>query len=54
VATGPAIDFRSRVAPGHRSRIGLIILYVHDVSDIFIDTVKLANYMKLTGRRVAA
>jgi len=32
-------------------RIGLLVLYVHDVSDVFIDTLKMANYLKLDGAR---
>ena len=32
-------------------RIGLLVLYVHDVSDIFVDVLKLCNYLKLEGAR---
>jgi hypothetical protein len=32
-------------------RIGLIVLYVHDVSDILVDTLKMVNYLKLEGPR---
>jgi len=32
-------------------RIGLIIVYVHDISDIFVDVLKLVNYLKLEGPR---
>merc|ERR1711968_76006 len=30
-------------------RIGILVMYVHDFSDIFIDIMKLANYAKLQG-----
>ena len=30
-------------------RIGLVVLAVHDSSDIFLDVLKLANYLKLEG-----
>lgn len=30
-------------------RIGLLVLYVHDISDIFIDLLKLANLTNLSG-----
>lgn len=32
-------------------RGGLLVLYIHDASDIFVDTLKLTNYLKLEGRR---
>ena len=32
-------------------RIGLLVRYVHDVSDIFVDALKMANFLKLEGRR---
>ena len=32
-------------------RIGLLVLYVHDVSDVFVDLLKLSNYLKLEGPR---
>jgi hypothetical protein len=32
-------------------RIGLIVLYVHDVSDILVDLLKMLNYLKLEGPR---
>ena len=32
-------------------RIGILVMYVHDVSDIFVDVMKMANYLKLEGRR---
>jgi hypothetical protein len=31
-------------------RIGLLVMYVHDVSDIFVDLLKMVNYLKLEGR----
>lgn len=31
-------------------RVGLLVLYVHDVSDIFVDLLKMANYLKVEGR----
>lgn len=30
-------------------RIGLLVLYVHDISDIFIDLLKLANLVNFSG-----
>lgn len=30
-------------------RIGILVLWVHDVSDIFIDLLKMTNYLKLDG-----
>lgn len=30
-------------------RIGLLVLFIHDVSDIFVDLLKLVNYLKLEG-----
>ncbi len=32
-------------------RIGLLVVYVHDVSDIAVDLLKMVNYMKLEGKR---
>jgi hypothetical protein len=32
-------------------RVGVLVLYVHDVSDIFLDMLKLINYLKLEGAR---
>ena len=32
-------------------RIGLLVMYVHDVSDIFVDLLKMVNYLKLEGRQ---
>ena len=32
-------------------RIGLLVLYVHDISDIFVDTLKMVNYLKVDGKR---
>jgi hypothetical protein len=32
-------------------RVGLLVLYVHDVSDIFVDLLKMTNYLKLEGAR---
>ena len=32
-------------------RVGLIVLWVHDVSDILVDILKLVNYLKLEDRR---
>ena len=34
-------------------RIGTV-LYLHDLSDIMVDLLKLTNYMKLEGRRAAS
>lgn len=36
---------------GGSMRVGLIVLYVHDVSDIFVDLLKMVNYTKLEGKR---
>jgi hypothetical protein len=33
-------------------RIGILVLYVHDVSDITVDLLKLTNYLKLEGPSV--
>ena len=30
-------------------RIGTVVLYLHDLSDIMVDLLKLTNYMKLEG-----
>ena len=30
-------------------RVGLLVLYVHDVSDIFVDLLKMVNYIKMEG-----
>jgi hypothetical protein len=30
-------------------RIGLLVLWIHDVSDIFVDTLKMVNYLKMEG-----
>jgi hypothetical protein len=30
-------------------RVGLLILCVHDVSDVFLDVMKMANYLKVEG-----
>jgi hypothetical protein len=38
------------VAP-NLMRIGVLVLYVHDASDVFVDLLKLANYTKLSGMR---
>lgn len=32
-------------------RIGLLVLYIHDASDIFIDSMKMANYLKCEGAK---
>jgi TLC domain len=32
-------------------RIGLLVLYVHDISDIFVDLLKMINLTKLEGKR---
>jgi len=32
-------------------RVGLLVLYVHDVSDIFVDLLKMVNYLKIEGVR---
>lgn len=32
-------------------RIGLIVVFIHDISDIFVDSLKLINYLKLEGPR---
>ena len=32
-------------------RVGLLVLYVHDVSDIFVDLLKMTNYLKVEGAR---
>ncbi len=32
-------------------RIGLLVLFVHDISDIFVDLLKMVNYLKLSDRR---
>jgi len=32
-------------------RIGILVLFVHDVSDIFVDLLKMVNYLKLENRR---
>jgi len=29
--------------------IGLVVLFIHDVTDIFVDSLKICNYLKLTG-----
>ena len=31
--------------------MGLLVLYVHDVSDIFVDLLKMTNYLKVEGAR---
>ena len=33
-------------------RIGTVVLFVHDSSDIFVDLLKIFNYLKLEGKRV--
>ena len=38
-------------AGGTAVRIGLLVLYVHDASDVFIDLLKMVNYSKLEGAR---
>ena len=38
-------------AGGTAVRIGLLVLYVHDASDVFIDILKMVNYSKLEGAR---
>lgn len=32
-------------------RVGLLVLWVHDVSDIFVDLLKMVNYLKLEDKR---
>jgi hypothetical protein len=32
-------------------RIGLLVLWIHDVSDIFVDLLKMVNYLKLEDKR---
>jgi hypothetical protein len=32
-------------------RIGLMVMWVHDISDLFVDALKLANYLELDGLR---
>jgi hypothetical protein len=32
-------------------RIGLLVLFVHDTSDIFVDLLKMVNYLKLENRK---
>lgn len=32
-------------------RFGVAVLLIHDASDILVDLMKLANYLKLEGRR---
>ena len=32
-------------------RIGLLVMWVHDVSDVFIDVLKMVNYLKLEGMK---
>eukprot|EP00808_Paulinella_micropora_P032231 g82017.t1 len=32
-------------------RIGVLVLYLHDVSDIFVDMLKITNYMKLEDKK---
>lgn len=32
-------------------RMGLLVLFVHDFSDIFVDLLKMVNYLKLENRR---
>ena len=32
-------------------RVGLLVLFVHDFSDIFVDLLKMVNYLKLENRR---
>lgn len=34
----------------NQSRIGLVVLFVHDVSDIAIDLLKIFNYLRLEGK----
>lgn len=36
---------------GGSMRIGLLVLYVHDISDIFVDALKMVNLTKLEGKR---
>jgi hypothetical protein len=31
--------------------VGLLVLYVHDVSDIFVDLLKMSNYLKVEGKK---
>ena len=38
-------------AGGAALRIGLLVLYVHDASDVFIDLLKMVNFSKLEGAR---
>lgn len=32
-------------------RIGLIVVFIHDISDVFVDALKMVNYLKLEGRQ---
>jgi hypothetical protein len=32
-------------------RIGVLVLFIHDVSDIFVDLLKMVNYLKLEGQK---
>ena len=32
-------------------RVGILVLFVHDMSDIFVDLLKMVNYLKLENRR---
>jgi len=32
------------------TRIGVLVMYVHDMSDIFVDTLKMVNYLKLENK----
>jgi hypothetical protein len=32
-------------------RVGILVLFVHDVSDIFVDLLKMVNYLKLENRQ---
>lgn len=32
-------------------RVGLLVVFIHDITDIFVDTLKLVNYLKLQDRK---
>ena len=35
----------------HRfTRVGVVVLFLHDVSDVFVDLLKLSNYLRLSER----
>lgn len=35
----------------NQSRIGLVVLFIHDISDISIDLLKIFNYLRLEGKK---